>query len=145
MDYYFSAQSDGKAFRSKDLPAGPMPGSERYDSVEAKGIWSTALEELVAKSKGTSSALVMAGVLPLWPETPKNPEDFEPGASLTRLPDSLRDDLAELEVTPSLAAEWSDELFGYEPEDAEQAALKIVHLARAARDRNRSVYWWSEM
>jgi hypothetical protein len=71
MDYYFSAVSDGEALRAKDLPTGPMPGSEGFNSVEAKGIWSTALEELVAISKGTSSATVMAGIFPLWPETPR--------------------------------------------------------------------------
>lgn len=145
MDYYFSAASDAEALRAKDLPAGPMPGTNNFDSVEAKGVWGTALEELVAMSKGTNSAMVMAGTFPLWPETPENPEDFEPGSSLTRLPDSLRDELAELEVTPSLAAKWADGLFGYEPEDAERVAKSIIQFAGAARDQNRSVYWWSEM
>lgn len=145
MDYYFSAESDAEALRAKDLPAGPMPGSEGFDSVAAKGIWGTALEELVALSRGTSSAMVMAGIFALWPESPERPENFEPGASLTRLPDGLRDDLAELKVTPSLAAKWANGLFGYEPEDAEQAARRIIQLARAARDRSRSIYWWSEM
>lgn len=145
MDYYFSAESEAEALRASNLPAGPMPGSEGFDSIEAKGIWGTALEELVAMSKGISSSLVMAGVLPLWPETPDNPEDFEPGASLTRLPDSLRDELAELKISPSLTAKWADELFGYEPDDAEQAAKRIIQLARAAQNQGRSVYWWSEM
>ena len=122
-----------------------MPGSEGFDSVETKGIWGTALEELVALSRGTSSAMVMAGIFPFWPESPERPEEFEPGASLTRLPDSLRDELAELKVTPSLAAKWADGLFGYEAEDAEQAAKRIVRFARAARDQSRSIYWWSEM
>ena len=145
MDYYFSAASDEEALRAKDLPAGPMPGSEGFDSVEAKGVLGTALEELVAMSKGSSSPMVMAGTFPLWPEYPSNPEEYEPGSFLTRLPDHLRDELAEVEVTADLAAKWADEIFGYEPAEAERVAKSIIQLARAGRDTNRSIYWWSEM
>ena len=145
MDYYFSAAGDAEALRATDLPSGPMPGSEGLDPVEAKGVLGSALEELVAMANGAGNQQVMARTLPLWPETPTNPEDYEPGPFLTRLPDGLRDDLAKLAVTPALAAKWADELFGYGPAEAEQVAGRIVRLARSGRDQNRSIYWWSEM
>lgn len=145
MDYYFSAASDEEALRATDLPAGPMPGTQGFDSIEAKGVLATALEELVAMSKGISSPLVMAGIHPLWPEYPSNPEDYEPGSFLTRLPDDLRDDLADVDVTPDLAAEWLDEIFGYEPAEAERVAKSVIQLAHSARATNRSIFWWSEM
>jgi hypothetical protein len=50
-----------------------------------------------------------------------------------------------LEITASLAIRWADELYGYEPAEAEALARRISLLARAGRDRNRSLYWWSEM
>jgi hypothetical protein len=145
MDYYFSAASDEEALKAKDLPAGPMPGTEGYDTVEAKGVLATALEELVAMSKGSSSLLVMAGTHPLWPEYPSNLEDYEPGSFLTRSPDNIRDELSDVEVTPALATKWADEIFGYELAEAERVAKSIIQLARGGRDRNRSIYWWSEM
>lgn len=144
MDYYFSAPSDAEALKAKDGLAGPTQAAG-FDSVEAKGVMAPALEELVAVSKDATNALVMARALPLWPETPANPEDYTPGPSLTRLPDGLRDDLAELDVTASLAIKWAGELYGYEPADAQALATRITLLARSAKDQDRSIYWWSEM
>lgn len=145
MDYYFTAASDGDALRAKDLPGGPAPGTEGFDSVEAKDIMATALEELVAQVNGKDNQLVIARTLPLWPEMPENAEDYEPGSSIVRVPDSLRDDLAELDPTHAEIANFAQELFGYEHEDAMNALHSIVQLARDGRRRDRSIYWWSEM
>lgn len=145
MDYYFSASSNAEALRATDLPGGPKPGSENFDSVEAKDVMGTALEELVALASGKGNQFIVARTLPLWPEIPTNPDDYEPGPILVRLPDSLRDELVAIELMLELATKWANDLYGYEPEDALRVARSIIQLARAGRENDRSIYWWSEL
>jgi hypothetical protein len=61
-----------------------------------------------------------------------------------RLPDVLRDRLAEVALTPDIAAAWAAEIWGLDADGAGPLAQRLIGLARAARDGNRVLYWWME-
>ena len=105
------------------------------------------LEQLVAAATGNVGPSLIPELKTLWPDaTPPGSEfSFEPGTMITRLPDSFRDDIAAIEVVPSVAEVWAAELWGFEPAHAATVAKDIVRVARAARDTGQPLYWWSEM
>ena len=147
MDYYYIAADDRTALTAKDLESGPTPGSS-FVSVEAKDVMACPhLEQLVAASTGKVHANLVPELRKLWPEPPPPGSElsFEPGTMITRLPDSLRDNVALVEVTQSVAEVWAAELWGFEPTHAAAVAKDIVRVARAARDTGQHLYWWSEM
>lgn len=148
MDYYFSAANDAAALVAMELPAGPVPGSPGFDSVEAKDVLACPhLEQLVGIATGRSGPSLVPQLRVLWPEPPAAEDSFEfvPGASIMRLPDSLRDDLTGIELTSAVAEGWAAELWGFEPNHARNVAEDLIRLAKAARTENRSIYRWSEM
>lgn len=64
----------------------------------------------------------------LWPEPP----GCNPGPSITHLPDSLRDNLADVAMTAELAAGWAKEVWEFDPAHALAVVTELVQLARAA-------------
>ena len=147
MDYYYIAADDLTALTAKDLESGPKPGSS-FVSAEAKDVMACPhLEQLLAASTGEVGPSLVAELKTLWPEPPPAGSEFsiEPGTMITRLPDSLRDNIAAIEVTESVAEVWAAELWGFEPAHAATVAKEIVRVARVARDTGQPLYWWSEM
>ncbi len=148
MDYYFSAASDAAALSAKDLPAGPAPGSDGFLSVEAKGVIACPhLEQLVSIATGNIGNSLVPELSTLWPSSPEasSESDLEPGPSIMRLPDSLRDALGEVVMTQQIAAAWANELWDYDLTDAERVGTEIIQLAKAAKAEHKSLYWWMEI
>lgn len=83
----------------------------------------------------------------LWPEPSGLDEqpDFEPGPSISRLPSSLRDDLSCVEMTAEIAAEWAEQIWGFDRAQALAVGKKLVQLAQAAQKQNQHIYRWSEV
>ena len=145
MDYYYTAIDDASALGAKNLDGGPMPGSS-FESAEAKDVMACPhLEQLVAIASGKRGPSLVPQLKTLWPEPSAAGAGFEPGLMISRLPDSLRDDLAGIEVTQTVAEQWAAELWGFELGHAAVVAGDIVRVARAARDSTQPLYWWSEM
>lgn len=145
MDYYFSAADDAAALCAKDLSGGPIPGSPGLDSVEAKDVLACPhLEQLVTLATGKTGPSLVPELDVLWPAAPDESFEFVPGASIMRLPDSLRDNLADVEMTSEVAASWADAIWGFDEGHASLIAERIVRLSKAAKSENKSIYWWSE-
>jgi hypothetical protein len=141
MDYYYTAPDDAAALSARDLPGGPMPGSV-FASAEAKDVLACPhLEQLVGLASGMVGENLVPQLKTLWPK----PESFEPGTMITRLPETLRDDLAEMEMTPAIAENWAAQLWGFEPDHAAAVGMDIIRIARSGRDAGQPLYWWSEM
>jgi hypothetical protein len=148
MDYYFSAADDGAALRANQIDGGPVPGCDDVDSVEAKDICPCPhLEQLVAFSTGKTKASLVPELKCLWPDASAwmSVGEEGPPPSISRVPDSLRDDLAEIDLSPALAERWSEELWGYDSDGAQSVGERVVQLARRARAQNKSLYWWCEV
>ena len=144
MDYYYTACSDSAALTAKDLAGGPA-GKSSFGSAEAKDVLACPhLEQLVTIATGNSQPSLVTQLQTLWPE-PGSPNELEPGTMITRLPDSLRDGLAMIELTPAVAEAWASELWGFDPIRAATVATDVVRIARQARDSGQPLYWWSEM
>ncbi len=134
MDYYFTAVNDEAALSALALPAGPTPLSS-FASAEAKDVLACPhLEQLVEAATGKSGPTLVPELITLHPDP-----------MITRLPDSLRDDLAAIAVTAEVAKRWAAELWGYEAEEALAVAADVVWVARVARDSGQPFYWWSEL
>ena len=145
MDYYFAASSDEMALDARELAAGPTPDSQ-FGSVAAKDVMACPhLEQLVEFATGKKGPSLVPQLKTLWPEPVDDPADYVPGPSLMRLPDALRDDLADVDVTPEIAAQWAGAIWGFDPNHAATVATAISDLARRAREAGQSLYWWSEM
>jgi hypothetical protein len=145
MDYYFAAPDDSAALEARHLASGPTPDS-KFHSVEAKDVMACPhLEQLVELASGKKGPSLVPQLKTLWPEPVDDPADYVLGASLMRLPDGLRDDLAQVEVTPDVAAQWAGAIWGFDPDHAGSVATAISGLARRARETGEQLYWWSEM
>lgn len=151
MDYYFTARDDNAAAEARNPPAGPAAADPPLDCVEANDIIVCPhLEQLVEAATGRAQPSHVEQLQVLWPPpgTPP-PEDenspFLTDPSITRVPDGLRDSLADIEPTESIAQRWSEELWGVEPDQALRTAQDISALARRARDAGQALYWRSEL
>jgi hypothetical protein len=147
MDYYFQAADDEAALNARNLKSGPTTESA-FRSVEAKDIIACPhLEQLVEISLGKRRASLVPKLVTLWPVRlqPNDPAGYGPEPSIMRLPNELRNDLAEVSVSGDVAERWAAQMWGCTPERARAVAQALVHLAQSARDTRQCLYWWCEV
>lgn len=148
MDYYFAAVGPAEAVSALELASGP---GERFDTAEAKDVMPCPhLEQLIEAATGKPVASAVSELRTVWPpaDTPPPVDDTSPwltGPTLSELPERIRDGLADVEVTGSMAEAWSEALWAHDAADAHRVAEAIVGLAQRARSAGSRLYWWSEL
>jgi hypothetical protein len=146
MSYYFTALSDDDAIRANEVQGGPFPGNGRYDSIdECDVLASPHFWQLSAIARNVPYEDHTSELRPIWPvNTDLEAQDNEPVAQfIQRLPDSLRDELAQLVVTPMMTSAWADCVWGMDANHAELYIQDLAHLAARALREEKHMYWWS--
>ena len=145
MSFYFSASDDNEAIRANDIPGGPDPDASGFTSIHEQGVLASPhLWELTALAQGIPYEDCTSQLAPVWPAQ----GDF--GGELIaqfiqRLPDTLRDDLADIDSKPEIASIWSKSVWGMEPDQAANFIEEIRNLADRARSAREHLYWWSSL
>jgi len=145
MSFYFSASDDNDAIRANDVPGGPVPDTSDFPSIHEQGVMASPhLWELTAIAQGKPYKDCTSELVPVWPVGEGSAA--EPVAQfIQRLPDALRDDLADIENRPEIAATWSKSVWGMQPEQAANFINEIRRLANRARSLGDHLYWWSSL
>lgn len=146
MSYYYTALSDHDAIGANEVQGGPFPGNGRYHSIDERDVLASPhFWQLTAIAKNVPYKDHTSELCHVWPvyddlETP----DHEPVAQfIQRLPDSLRDELAQLVATPIMASAWAECVWGMDANQAELYIEDLSHLAARAQREDKHMYWWS--
>ena len=145
MSFYFSASDDDHAIRANDIPGGPDPDASGFTSIHEQGVMASPhLWELTAIAQGTPYKDCTTQLVPVWPVV--GDLGGEPIAQfIQRLPDTLRDDLADIDNKPEIASTWSESVWGMDPDQAANFIDQIRDLADRARSAGEHLYWWSSL
>jgi hypothetical protein len=148
MSYYFIAPTDEDAIGANQIPGGPFPGNNRYESINecdvlaSPHLWQfTAIARNVLYEDHTSELCL------IWP-TSVDTETQADGLVeqfIQRLPDTLRDELGHIAVTPAIATAWAECVWGMDPAQAKHYIEDLVHLAARAVGEGKHIYWWSSL
>ncbi|NTZ44088.1 hypothetical protein G7A66_13565 [Altererythrobacter sp. SALINAS58] len=145
MSFYYSAIDDNDAIRANDVQGGPCPDTSDFPSIHEQSVMASPhLWELTAIANGTPYRDCTSELVPVWPAGECS--TAEPIAQfIQRLPDTLRDDLADIDNTPEIAATWAKSVWGMQPDQATKFINEVRELADQARSVGEHLYWWSSL
>lgn len=145
MSFYYIALSDEDAIGANQVPRGPFPGNDLYDSIdECNVLASPHFWQLTAIARDVSYEDHTSELCPIWPASADTEIRAEGPVEpcIQRLPDTLRDELDQIVVTQAIATAWAECVWGMDPDQAEGYIQSLVDLAARARREEKHIYWW---
>lgn len=146
MSYYYTALSDNDAIGANEVPGGPFPDNGRYHSIDERDVLASPhFWQLTAIAKNIPYEDHTDELCHIWPvyDALEAQIDEPVVQFIQRLPDSLRDELAQLIATPTIASVWAECVWGMDAEQAELYIQDLADLAARAMREDRHIYWWS--